>query len=583
MNQESRNFVLFAIVAALILFGWQPIANRIFPPAAPATRVVNGHSQPLPNPRADPVATAPGSAVHPLAQVLAESPRVRIQTPELSGSIALKGARVDDLVLTQYKQDLSKNAAPVRLLAPSGAADAYFAQFGWSGDGVAAPGADTVWAADAPVLTPARPVTLRWTSPAGQRFTLRVAVDEHFMFTVTQAVGNAGAKPISVRPYALLSRAGASKDVGTWTNHVGPVGVFNNAANYSIDYANLSGKPPSFFGRLFGNDTQGGANAFDTTGGWLGFGDKYWLAALIPDQHQPVHATFRAAGTDQFQADVALAPKPLQPGQVLSTTTRLFAGGKEVNRLDAYQNDLGIQHFGKAIDWGWFEFIEKPIFTYLDWLFRHVGNFGVAIVLLTLTIKALLFPVANRQFASMASTRAIQPKMKALQERYKDDRQRQQQEVMALYKQEKVNPVAGCLPAFLQIPIFYALYKVLLTSIEMRHQPFALWIRDLSAPDPLTPVNLFGLLPFDPPGLLHLGVLAILLGVTMWLQMRLNPAPTDPAQQQVMTIMPWMMMLFFAPLAAGLQVYYVANNLLTLVQQRVLYARHPMLKTAAAK
>ncbi len=580
MKAESRNFVIFAATAALILLAWSLISPRLFPAAPPVTRVVNGKTQPLPNPRADPVAS---TAVHarPLATVLADSPRLRVETPELSGSIALKGARVDDLVLNRYKQDLSRNAAPTRLLSPSGAPDAYFAQFGWSGDGLSAPSTDTVWTADAATLTPQRPVTLRWTSPTGQRFALRVAVDEHFMFTVTQSVGNTGATPITAGPYALLSRAGESKDVGSWSNHIGPIGVFNNAAKYSIDYGNLAGKPPSFFWRLFGDDTQGGANYFDTTGGWLGFGDKYWLTALIPDQRVGVHSGFRSSGPDQFQADVALAPRPLRPGQVLTTTTRLFAGAKEVNLLDSYETG-GVSLFGKAVDWGWFAFIEKPIFTYLDWLFRHVGNFGVAIVLLTLTIKALLFPIANKQFASMASMRAVQPKMKALQERYKDDKPRQQQEVMALYKQEKVNPVAGCLPAFLQIPIFYALYKVLLTSIEMRHQPFVLWIKDLSAPDPLTPVNLFGLLPFDPPGLLHLGVLAILLGVTMWLQMRMNPAAGDPAQQQVMAIMPWMMMLFFAPLAAGLQLYYVANNLLTLVQQRVLYARHPQLKAAAA-
>ena len=581
MKEDSRNFLLFAVIAALILFAWPLVANKLFPPAPPATKVVNGKSVPVANPRADPAADAP-KAVRARDVVLAESPRVRIHTPELAGSISLKGARIDDLVLTRYKQDLSKNAQPIRLLSPSGGPDAYFAQFGWSGAGVAAPGSDALWTADASVLTPERPVTLRWTSPAGQRFALRIAVDPHFMFTVTQTIGNAGAAPVNVRPYALISRVGASKDIGTWTNHVGPIGVFDGAANYSIDYGNLQGKSPSFFGRLFGNDTQGGANYFDTTGGWLGFGDKYWLTAVIPDQRTAVHSGFRAAGPNTFQADVAPAPKRLGPGQQLSTTTRLFAGGKEVNRLDAYQDDLGIQHFGKAIDWGWFEVIEKPIFKYLDWLFRHVGNFGVAIVLLTLTIKAALFPVANRQFASMASMRAIQPKMKAVQERYKDDKQRQQQEIMALYRQEKVNPVAGCLPAFLQIPIFYALYKVLLTSLEMRHQPFVLWIKDLSAPDPLTPVNLFGLLPFDPPGLLHLGVLAILLGVTMWLQMRLNPAPADPAQQQVMMFMPWMMMLFFAPLAAGLQLYYVANNLLTLGQQQLLLARTPGLRDAPA-
>ena len=367
-------------------------------------------------------------------------------------------------------------------------------------------------------------------------------------------------------PYALVNRTEPAADKGkAWNIHVGPMSVHDNAADYGKAFKDIAAAPQTF----------------SSTGGWLGFTDKYWLTALIPDQHAPFAGQFRAGANGTYQGDVSLGARTLAPGQTLASSVRLFAGAKETRLLDRY-TDAGVaQKLDYALDWGWFRLVEKPIFYYLDWLFRAVGNFGVAIVLLTITIRALMFPIAQRQFASMAKMRVIQPKMKALQERYKDDKERMQREVMGLYKTEKVNPLAGCLPTFLQIPIFYALYKVLMLTIEMRHQPFAAWIVDLSAPDPLTPVNLFGLLPFTPPGFLHLGVLAILLGITMWLQFRMNPSGPDPATQQVMGIMPWVMMFIFAPLAAGLQLYYVASNLISIGQQRLLYARHPQLKAAA--
>ena len=582
MTQDNKNFVLFAVIAALILFGWPLVMGRVAPTAnPPATKVVAGKSVALPNPAADPAADT-ARAMRSRQAVLADSPRVRIDTPALSGSINLKGARIDDLVLKNYKETTAKSSPPIRLFSPSGAPDAYFAGFGWSGDGVALPGADTVYTADGGVLSPGHPVTLGWNSPAGQRFALRIAVDDKFMFTVTQAVGNAGTQPVAVRPYALISRATISKDVGTWTNHVGPIGAFGSGANYDISYQNLQGEKSGVFSRIFGNGAKQGDNYFDTTGGWLGFGDKYWLAAIVPDQASAVHSGFRGSPAG-FQADATIQPRPLAPGQQLTTTSHLFAGAKEVDLLDDYEDDLHIAHFGKAIDWGWFEIVEKPIFKYLHWLFGVVGNFGVAIILLTLTIRGLMFPIAQRQFQSMANMRAIQPKMKALQERYKDDRQKQQQEIMALYKQERVNPLAGCLPTFLQVPVFYALYKVLLLTIEMRHQPFVLWIKDLSAPDPLTPINLFGYLPFTPPHMLAIGVVPILLGISMFFQFRLNPAPMDAAQKQVFALMPWFLMFIMAPFAVGLQVYWITSNCLTILQQRLLYARHPQLKVAAAK
>ncbi|GAA0329642.1 membrane protein insertase YidC [Sphingomonas oligophenolica] len=582
MKEDQKNFILFALFAALILFGWPVITSKFFPAAnPPVTKIEAGKTQVVAAP-ATPAAGAAG-AVRDRKLVLAESPRVRIATPALSGSINLKGARIDDLVLSTYKETIDKNSPPIRLLSPAGSADSYFAGFGWTGNNVVVPDKNTLWTADHAELTPGQPVTLSWKNPQGLIFQIVIGVDQHYMFSVTQKVGNAGATPVMVRPYGLISRLGATKDVDAWTNHVGPIGVFGTGATYDIGYPNLAGKEASFFGKLFGSNAKPGANYFDATGGWLGFSDKYWLTALIPDQNASVHSGFPAANGEAYQADYAAQPVTVAPGKVAAQSARFFAGAKEVRLTDHYQDDLGIRNFDKAIDWGWFRIVEKPIFYYLDWLFRMVGNFGVAIILLTLTIRGLLFPIAQRQFASMANMRAIQPKMKALQEKHKDDKARQQEEVMALYKAEKVNPLAGCLPTFLQIPIMYSLYKVLLVTIEMRHQPFALWIKDLSAPDPLTPLNLFGLLPFTPPHMIAIGVIPILLGISMFFQFKLNPAPMDEAQKQVFAFMPWVLMFVMAPFAVGLQVYWITSNCLTILQQRLLYARHPGMKVAVAK
>jgi YidC/Oxa1 family membrane protein insertase len=556
---ENQRNLFAAIALSLLAFvAWTFVSQRYFPPA---TKIENGKQVALPTPESQ--ASQPDK-VRDRALVLKDSPRVAIATPRVAGSIDLKGARIDDLVLLQHRETIAKDSPPVRLLSPSGAPDAYFAQFGWSGDGVALPGPDTLWTADATTLTPDRPVTLSWDNGRGQRFQIRIAIDQNYLFTVQQTVTNGAASTITLKPYGLVSRVGISKDPSSWTMHTGPIGAFNGRTDYSVNFKDL-------------DKAGAGGTRFQTTGGWLGFGDKYWQTALVPEQNAAVDTGFRAGQNGVYQADVTLPQISVPHGFAVGSQQRFFAGAKEVRVLDAYR-DGGIAQFDRAIDWGWFVWFEKPIFYLLDWLFTHIGNFGVAIICLTIIVRALLFPIAQRQFKSMAAMRKVQPKMKALQERHKDDKPRLQQEMMKLYQEEKVNPLAGCLPLFVQLPIFIALYKVLMLSIEMRHQPFVLWIKDLSAPDPLTPVNLFGLLPFTPPPILHLGVLAIALGVLMWAQMRLNPAATDPAQQQVMKFMPWMMMLFFAPLAAGIQVYYVANNLLTLLQQQFLNARIPGLR-----
>ncbi len=558
---EQKNLILAIVLSAIVLFGWSAISERFFPTAnPPVTRVADGKEIVIPKPGADPAADTP-VAIRDRQQVIGETPRVAIRTPRLTGSINLKGARIDDLVLANYRETIKAGSPNIRLLSPSGAPNAYFAGFGWSG-AAGLPGPDTVWQApQGAVLGIGKPVTLTAANAAGQRFAITIAIDENYMFTVTQRVANRGAQALVARPYGLISRAGESIDPDSWTAHVGPMGVFDDRVN-DVNWDDV-------------RDDDDRTLDFTSRGGWLGFSDKYWLTALVPDQKAAVEATFRQASGDRFQADLAAKPVIVGPGQQAATTLRLFAGAKEVQLLDGYKERLGVPQFDKAIDWGWFYFLTKPIFYLLDWLFRMFGNFGVAIIGLTVIVRILMFPIANKQFASMARMRQLQPKMKELQERHKEDKLRLQQEMMALYSKEKVNPMAGCLPILLQIPVFYALYKVLLLTIEMRHQPFALWIRDLSAPDPLTPLNLFGLLPFTPPQFIAIGVLPILLGITMWLQQKLNPQPMDEIQAKVFGIMPWIFMFIMAPFAAGLQLYWTINNIISIGQQWFLIRKHP--------
>ena len=550
--------ILAIVLSALVLLGWTLVSDRLLPAAAPQTvKVEDGKAKPIAQPAN--IAAERPQGLKSRATVLASTPRVRIETPSLQGSINLQGARIDDLVLLRERQTIDKNSPPVRLLSPAGAPGGYFASFGWTGEGVDAPPADAVWKPSASILRPGRPVMLSWTSPTGQRFEQTIAVDDDYLFTVRQRVANAGANTVAVRPYGLISRATKSPDPDGWTMHVGPIGFLNGAANYSIDWKSLD---------------EAGANGeqFSSRGGWLGFTDKYWLTALAPSQDARIAADFRRAPNGAYQADYAREPIIVPPGKAVVTESHLFAGAKEKAVLDRYEG-MGIPKLSKSVDWGWFEWFMRPIFDLLLWLFKTTGNFGVAIVCLTLIVRGLMFPIAQKQFQSMAAMRKVQPKMKAIQERYKDDKAKQQQEILKLYQTEKINPAAGCLPILLQIPVFYALYKVLMVSVEMRHQPFALWIKDLSAPDPMTPVNLFGLLPFTPPYFLALGILPILLGITMWLQFKLNPQQMDPTQQQIFAIMPWVMMFIMAPFASGLQLYWVTSNVLTILQQWWLYKK----------
>ncbi|HEY0114983.1 MAG TPA: membrane protein insertase YidC [Allosphingosinicella sp.] len=565
---ESRNLILAIALSLVVLLGWSALSQQFFPTAEqPSTKFEKGKQVPVQQPGSLPTA-APETprTLRDRNLVLRETPRVAIETPSLRGSINLQGARIDDLVLIRHTETMAPDSPPIRLFAPAGTQDSYFAHFGWQGQGVRLPDPQAVWRPSAPRLAPGRPVTLSWDNGQGQLFEIQLAVDENYLFTAEQRVINRGGAPVVVRPFSLISRVGESRDRDDWTMHVGPVGVFNGTANYNNDYSAIV------------TERQ---RQFSSTGGWLGFSDKYWLSAIIPHQQQPVDAALRHnPDSNSFQADVTNPAAVVAPGQITRTPSYLYAGAKEVSLLESYETSLGTP-IDKAIDWGWYEWFMRPIFSLLVWLFGAIGNFGVAIICLTLIVRLLLFPVAQRQFASFGKMRAIQPKVQALQERYKDDKPRLQQEMLKLYREEKANPAAGCLPVLLQIPIFYALYRVLIVAVEMRHQPFALWIKDLSAPDPLTPVNLFGFLPFDPPAILAVGVLPILVGITMWIQQKLNPPVPDPVQRKIFGFLPWVLMVVMAPFAAGLQLYWVTNNLLSIAQQRLLYARNPEMRSPA--
>ncbi|WP_422345358.1 membrane protein insertase YidC [Parasphingorhabdus sp.] len=586
---DKRNIIMAVLLTGIILFGWPVLMETFFPDMVNKNEAVEqaeeAAAEPI-NGSAPAVSTTPGSAtigadaavgtIRKLPVVLAESPRVAIETPRLKGSINLKGARFDDLTLTDHTTELAKDSPPVRLFSPSGTKNAYFSRFGWAGDGVALPDDNTVWNADKGKLTPESPVTLSWANDAGQTFAITLSIDENYLLTAEQSVTNRGENAIALNPFGIISRVRDLDNVppgeaDSWTIHIGPMGVFDGVANFDTDYEDVD---------------EAGANgiAANATKGWIGFTDKYWLGALIPVGNAKVEAKFRAGKGDVYQAQIAREnAQVIAPGKVLNTTTRLFAGAKETALLDTYKEQYDITLLDRAVDWGWFYWFEKPLFYLLDWLFKFSGNFGVAIILMTFVVRGIMFPIAQKQFASMAQMRAVQPKMKKIQEKYKEDKQKQQQEIMKLYKDEKVNPLAGCLPIFLQIPIFFALYKVLMLSIEMRHQPFTLWIKDLSAPDPLTPVNLFGLIPFDPPSFLAVGILPILMGITMHYQFKLNPQQMDPMQQQIFGLMPWILVFIMAPFAAGLQLYWTVSNILTIAQQKWLYSRHPQLKEQMAK
>jgi YidC/Oxa1 family membrane protein insertase len=579
---EQRNIILAVVLMAVILIGWQYLMPTR-PPHPPAQQQTS--QQPGAGAPAAPAANAPGNApsaptapggapaaANPAAgptpesraAAIAATPRVTIAAPEVHGTISLVGARFDDLTLNRYRETPDPNSPQIELLSPATGPGAYYAEFGWvpSGDAkLALPGPDTKWKADSDHLTPDRPVTLSWDNGQGLRFLRTYAIDDGYMFTITQKVENTGTAPVTLFPYALVARWGTPTTQDIYLLHEGPLGVLDGTLKEK-KYKDLKSDDHVVQAK--------------STGGWLGFTDKYWLAALVPDQSMPIEARMSwhaADNIDRFQTDWLGSAHTVEPGKSVETTSRLFAGAKELTRLDAYGAKYNIPRFDLAIDFGWFYFLTKPFFYFLRFIHSQVPNFGIAIMIFTVCIKGAFFPIANKSYKAMSKMKQLQPEVQKLQERFSDDRARLNQELMALYKREKANPVSGCLPILIQIPVFFALYKVLYVTIEMRHAPFFGWIRDLSAPDPTTVFNLFGLIPWDPPLFLHIGVWPLIMGVTMYLQQKLNPQPTDPVQAKMFTFLPIIFTFMLAKFPAGLVIYWAWSNLLSILQQWLIMKR----------
>ena len=606
---DHKNTIIAIVLSLVVVVGWQyfvgyPQMERQRQQAElkqqeqtqtqPGATNRPGTDQPQTSPGLAPGAAtpeAPGvpstAAPSPQAQVatreavINSTPRIAINTPRLGGSIDLKGGRIDDLTLTQYRETIDPDSPPIVMFAPTGAPDAYYAEFGWvpaAGTSAPMPGPDTVWTQDGSgPLGVDHPATLTYDNGQGLIFRRTIAVDDHYLFTIKDEVQNKSSNPVTLFPYALVSRHGAPKVLGYYILHEGLIGVMGDQGEQTETYKKMDDKK---------------SESWEATDAWLGFTDKYFAATLLPDTDAKVKARFSAVdanGTKTYQTDYLLQAQTIAPGATGSADARLFAGAKEVSVVGinflggmdgGYNAALGLNHYDLLIDWGWFYFITKPMFLGIDYFFHLVGNFGIAILIVTVIVKALFFPLANKSYASMAKMKAVQPQMAMIKERYADDKMKQQQAMMELYKKEQINPIAGCLPIAIQIPVFFSLYKVLFITIEMRHAPFYGWIHDLSAPDPTNIFTLGGLIPFDPSilpligGFLHLGFWPAIMGVTMWVQMKLNPAPPDPTQQMIFAWMPLVFTFMLANFPAGLVIYWAWNNSLSVLQQSVIMHRN---------
>jgi YidC/Oxa1 family membrane protein insertase len=578
MDDQSKNLLLSVVLSFGVILVWFVGGPLVFPqwfpdPAAQQTQVTENQTAP-----AAAEATNPANGA---AEALPENaPRIAIETPKLSGSISLLGARIDDLNLKTYRETLEVDSPEVTLLSPVGEATPYYAVIGWA-NGVGlnpedVPSATTQWSVTSgSTLTPESPVTLQWQNGKGLTFVRTIAIDADFMFTITDDVQNAGSAPASLSKYGIVARHGLPDNMtNIYVVHEGLVrrtdGVYHEE-NYS-DFADLPA-----------NQAEGALveTVSATTDGWIGFTDHYWMATLIPEQGKPfVAASKFLPSANIYQAELRLPLVTIPAGGSETTTTRLYAGAKEWATIRNYEANAGIAGFIDSIDWGWFYFLTKPIFALLHWLNLQIGNMGLAIIALTFVLKLLVLPLAYKSYVSMARMKELQPEMEAIKERAGEDKQKLQKDIMQLYRDKKVNPAAGCLPILIQIPIFFALYKVIFVTIELRHAPFFGWLNDLSAPDSSSIFNLFGLLPWAAPtpgsilALIFIGVLPILLGITMWLQQKLNPAPTDPIQQQIFAYMPWIFMFMLGGFSSGLVVYWIANNTITFVQQYLIMLSH---------
>ena len=575
MTGDNKNFLLAIVMSAMIIFGWQyfyagpqqeALKQQMLAQQAQQAQQAE-QAAPATGGNANAPAALADNVILPRDQAIAASARVEIDTPSLAGSINLQGGRLDDLQLKNYRETVSPSSPLITLLSPSATKEGFFAEDGY----VAAPGttaklpdSKTIWTAPANAkLTTTSPVTLTYDNGEGLVFTKTIAIDDNYLFTITRSVENKSAAPVALLAYSRLKRNGTPKTENIYVLHEGLIGVTEGKLS-EIDYADLK---------------EEGALPVETAsiGGWAGFTDKYWAAALIPANDAKVRTGFRydgAGGRDSYQADfISQEAASIAPGGSVTAVERLFAGAKVVQIINGYHDALKLDHFDLMIDWGWFYFFTKPLFWLLEMLKAMTGNFGVAILVATVLIKAAFYPLANKSYESMSKMKKLQPEMERLKTVYPDDRMKQQQELMILYKKEKVSPLSGCLPMLVQIPVFFALYKVIYVTIEMRHAPFFGWIQDLSAPDPTNLFTLFGLIDWAPPSFLMLGIWPIVMGVTMWVQMRLNPTPPDPVQAQLFNWMPVLFTFMLAMFPAGLVIYWAWNNSLSIIQQATIMKR----------
>ncbi len=577
MDDQNKNLILATALSFLVILAWFVGGPMLFPqwfPEETATEQAAAPEASVPvTAESQPAATSAAAEPTP------EAARLTIDTPKLSGTLSLAGGRIDDLSLKTYRETIDPTSPEVRLLSPVGKDHPYYAVFGWlAGNGLEptdVPDTKTLWTATSgSTLAPGQPVTLEWQNTKGLTFVRTLSVDENFMFTVTDKVQNKGTAEARLAPYGIVARHGLPKLQGTYVVHEGLIrrtdGTFGE-----VDYADFAD-----FDLAEGESLP--ADKVDaTTDGWIGFTDHYWMTTLVPEQGKPWKSVARyVPQNDIYQAEINHDVMAIAPGASAEVTTRLYAGAKEWDTIRAYQNDHGIAGFIDAIDWGWFYFFTKPIFWLLHHLHGLIGNMGLAIIALTFVLKLIVLPLAYKSYVSMARMKELQPEMEALKERAGEDKQKLQKEMMQLYKDKKVNPAAGCLPILIQIPIFYALFKVISNTLELRHAAFFGWLNDLSGPDSSSLYNLFGLMPWDAPAagslthMIFIGILPIILGITMWLQQKLNPAPTDPVQQQIFAWMPWVFMFMMSTFASGLIIYWIANNTITFAQQYLIMASH---------
>ncbi|KQU64246.1 insertase [Aminobacter sp. DSM 101952] len=580
--ENNRNFFITIALSVLILTLWQVFYMNPRIETQRETARIEAERVAQEQKAAQPAGTTPGTgtpaapqagipgapttqaAIADRAQAIAATGRIAIDTPSLKGSINLTGARIDDISLKHYRVTVEPNSPVIELLNPQALPSGFYGEIGFVGSEAtgAVPGPDTVWTAEgAQTLTPATPVTLTYTNDKNLTFKRTIAVDENYMFTVTDTVTNAGGADVALSNYGRLTRFDKPLHASTYVLHEGLIGVTGTEGLQEISYSTIEDDKQVLPGK--------------STDGWLGITDKYWAASLVPSGKQPFQPRFSYFddGRPRYQADYLTDPITVAAGQSATVETLVFAGAKEVAKINAYETDRQIRQFELLIDWGWFYFITKPMFWLIDNLYKLLGNFGLAILATTVIVKAIFFPLANKSYKSMANMKMVQPKMLEIREKYADDKMKQQQAMMELYKTEKINPLAGCWPVLIQIPVFFALYKVLYVTIEMRHAPFFGWIHDLAAPDPTSIFNLFGLLPWGVPAFLMIGVWPLIMGVTMFLQMRMNPTPPDPTQAMIFTWMPILFTFMLASFPAGLVIYWAWNNSLSILQQGVIMKR----------